>query len=702
MSIIKNIYDKIEHIKCVGCKACGDACVKNAIVFEMDKEGFDYPIVDKKKCVECGECIKVCPIQEQLSPRIKSAKCYSAWSKQGKVRDASTSGGFFYELSKLVIEDHGVVIGARYSDDYKSVMHSVAHNMYELKGLMGSKYVQSDTKGIYSQIYNLLNDGYKVLFAGTPCQCAAVKKYLDGKVCLDKLYMMDFVCYSIYSPLVYRKWLEELEEQAKSRISRLRFKSKKYGWENRYLEIEFENGEKKYQSDLKGEDLFIAGIEDSDLYQRNSCYNCLFREETHRASDFTVGDFWGIQSQTEYDLFKGISFVLTNTSKADELLKKLNSTMVIRKCELEDIKKENPNMINNPVCNEEKRRLFFTYLLSGMKFSDSLYKSTGYKTPKIKKNIKKLKSIIFNRNISTMRYFYYNYLCKNVIRKGTSSIIPYKNAIIVFDKNSKLILEGYRDFNIGINKLPKSKAETYLRLYRDSNMTLFHGADMYYGSTIELMENAEFDAGYFSMNTGSVIVVDYRMSFGEYVGFGRNNMVYDSDFHALHTSRGGIINRPRKVIIGNHVWVTSNNNILPGSHIGDNVVVGCQNSINFNVPDNSFVRNNKVLLFSGWWSELSNMKQETLAFGKKIIIVGFGMEGKRFYSKYKDEVIAVIDNYSKCKEVVTFREFVKYKKKLNEDEVFVICSTKYFNELYNMIRTRYLDCLVLSGQDFYR
>ena len=117
-----------------------------------------------------------------------------------------------------------------------------------------------------------------MLFAGTPCQCAAVKKYLGGKVCLDKLYMMDFVCYSIYSPLVYRKWLEELEEQAKSRKSRLRFKSKKYGWENRYLEIEFENGEKKYQSDLKGEDLFIAVIEDSDLFQRNCCYNCLLRE----------------------------------------------------------------------------------------------------------------------------------------------------------------------------------------------------------------------------------------------------------------------------------------------------------------------------------------------------------------------------------------------------------------------------------------
>lgn len=699
MNFIKNVCNEVEKAICVGCKACGDSCSKNAISFKEDEEGFDYPIIDENRCVGCGECIRVCPVKDQLPPRIEMPKCFSAWSREDKVREESTSGGFFYELSKRIIEDNGVVIGARYTEDYKNVMHSVAFSIDELNKLMGSKYVQSDTGGIFRKVLKFLKEDYKVLFAGTPCQCAAMRKYLEGKVCLDKLYLMDFVCYSIYSPLVYKKWLEELEEREKSKISKLRFKSKKYGWENRYLEIEFENGEKKYQSDLKGEDLFIAGIEDSDLYQRHSCYDCLFREENHRASDYTVGDFWGIKSQSEYDLFKGISFVMANTIKANTLLKKMNKSMVIRRCELEDIRKGNPNMVMNPVLQEEKRKTFFSNLREN-RFSDALYKSTGYRTKRNKTDRQKFKEVLLDKNVSTIKYLYYNYICKNVIRKGTAKIIPYNNAIISFDKNSKLILEGFKDFNIGINKLPKSKAETYLRLSRDAKMTLFHGADLYYGTTIELMENAEFDAGFFSMNTGTVIIVDYRMSFGEYVGLGRNNMVYDSDFHALNTSSGNIINRPRKTVIGNHVWITSNNTILPGSNIGDNVVVGTRNEISFHVPANSFVRNNIVSSFSGWWSELSNMKEETLAFEKKLIVVGFGVEGKEFFYKHEKSVIAVIDNFSKNESVVTFDEFVKKKTVLNKDEVFVICSTKYYEELYHMVRGKYPDSVILSGHKF--
>ena len=99
------------------------------------------------------------------------------------------------------------------------------------------------------KILTYLKNNQKVLFAGTPCQCAGVRKFLEGKVNLDNLYLMDFVCYSIYSPMVYQKWLDELEQHENSKITRLRFKSKKFGWENRYVEIAFENGTIKYQSD---------------------------------------------------------------------------------------------------------------------------------------------------------------------------------------------------------------------------------------------------------------------------------------------------------------------------------------------------------------------------------------------------------------------------------------------------------------------
>lgn len=49
---------------CCGCTACYAICPKSAIIMVTDEEGFDYPEVDKEKCIRCYQCIKVCPIKE--------------------------------------------------------------------------------------------------------------------------------------------------------------------------------------------------------------------------------------------------------------------------------------------------------------------------------------------------------------------------------------------------------------------------------------------------------------------------------------------------------------------------------------------------------------------------------------------------------------------------------------------------------------
>ena len=49
--------------------------------------------------------------------------------------------------------------------------------------------------------------GRKVLFSGTPCQKAGLKRYLHKNY--ENLLAVDFVCHGVPSPLVWKKYLEE-------------------------------------------------------------------------------------------------------------------------------------------------------------------------------------------------------------------------------------------------------------------------------------------------------------------------------------------------------------------------------------------------------------------------------------------------------------------------------------------------------------
>lgn len=64
---IPTLFSRKED--CCGCTACYAICPKGAITMKDDKEGFEYPIIDEKKCVRCGMCLKVCPIKAAKSQR---------------------------------------------------------------------------------------------------------------------------------------------------------------------------------------------------------------------------------------------------------------------------------------------------------------------------------------------------------------------------------------------------------------------------------------------------------------------------------------------------------------------------------------------------------------------------------------------------------------------------------------------------------
>lgn len=56
------LYERKEE--CCGCTACYAICPQKAIEMVEDEEGFEYPNLDKSKCICCYLCMKVCPLKK--------------------------------------------------------------------------------------------------------------------------------------------------------------------------------------------------------------------------------------------------------------------------------------------------------------------------------------------------------------------------------------------------------------------------------------------------------------------------------------------------------------------------------------------------------------------------------------------------------------------------------------------------------------
>ena len=104
-------------------------------------------------------------------------------------------------------------------------------------------------------------------------------------------------------------------------------------------------------------------------------------------------------------------------------------------------------------------------------------------------------------NINIHRYIYYNYFCKKVKRNGNGKIVPFKNVIIDLASDSRIIIEGNGNVEIGTNKLKGSKEEAHVRLREGAVWKVKNGCNLAYGVTVELLKQAEFETGFFTMNT---------------------------------------------------------------------------------------------------------------------------------------------------------------------------------------------------------
>lgn len=350
---------------CSGCAACQSICPKSAIEMVADNEGFLYPHIDAAICVKCGLCQKVCPSMNQDRQREPLA-VYAAKANDDELRIKSSSGGLFSLLARTVIARGGIVYGAGFDHEVWRVVHKSAENENELEDLRGAKYVQSDVQGVCAAVKEQLLAGRDVLFSGTPCQVAGLRRYLDAlKVDVSKLLLVDVICHAVPSPLVWQKCLDEREAAlaggrgsapAEGRnIRRIAFRHKNCGWKRYSLSLRFANG-KEYRLDLRS-DTFLRGFL-AELYNRPSCHSCQVRG-LRSGSDLTIADYWRVREKfPEMDDDKGTSLVLVNTKKGSLVFEAIIGVVALRESDFDDAVRVNPAIIRSPICNKKRDQFF--------------------------------------------------------------------------------------------------------------------------------------------------------------------------------------------------------------------------------------------------------------------------------------------------------------------------------------------------------
>lgn len=354
-----------DKINCVGCYGCYNICPKKAIVMEEDEEGFRYPIVQQEKCIQCEACSRVCPVIHSI-PDVeeRTPDTYAAINEDWNIRRESSSGGIFHLLANYVLKQGGAVYGAGFDEQWE-VVHQVAENQAMLANLRVSKYVQSRIEDTYYKVKKTLESGRQALFVGTPCQCVALKCYLNKEY--DNLVLVDFICHGVPSPKVWRQYRTWRTKGKK--IDRISFRNKNISWERYLLLFLFKNNNKYLAEDLS-HDLYLKGFL-QNLYLRPSCHQCKFCHK-NRPTDLTLADFWGVQDVLPemYD-GKGTSLVFIHSAKGKELFESLPAKKM--KTEFDRAIQYNPSMVRPSIPSKNRQR-FFEEFIAGQRSIDQIIK----------------------------------------------------------------------------------------------------------------------------------------------------------------------------------------------------------------------------------------------------------------------------------------------------------------------------------------
>lgn len=319
---------------CTGCSACMNACPKDAITMtEQGTYGNIFPTIDQDKCIDCGLCTKICPVNKPVTLNLP-IKAFAAISKEKDDLMSSSSGAASSVMASHILANRGCVYGC-VQESYSDISHRRIDNLDEAYKIKGSKYVQSNIGYTFKEVKKDLCEGKKVMFSGTPCQIAGLRNYLRKDY--DNLYLIDLVCHGVPSQKLLREDVEStlvkhnLQEKEVKVLFRKKIGGKaKLGME--YGLFFYDNSGKEIA--LPREDVaflynkYITAFMSGVIFREN-CFSCPYAQP-NRNSDITIADFWGIK-ETTIPTSNGVSLLLANTIKGLSLIEEISD-----RCQIEE------------------------------------------------------------------------------------------------------------------------------------------------------------------------------------------------------------------------------------------------------------------------------------------------------------------------------------------------------------------------------
>ncbi|MGN1220228.1 MAG: Coenzyme F420 hydrogenase/dehydrogenase, beta subunit C-terminal domain [Candidatus Cryptobacteroides sp.] len=325
-----------EKAECSGCSACAHICPKQCISMVEDNDGFLYPLVDEAACIDCGRCEKVCPALDSTKQSVPP-KAYAAKANDEKIRLSSSSGGVFTLIAEGVLDEGGVVFGCAFNDRWEAE-HICVEDKESLAKLRGSKYIQSRIGDTFFEAEKFLRNDRKVLFSGTPCQIAGLKKYLGKDY--ENLVTVEVICHGVPSPKVWRLYLDglfrtecgagknsDLSLNKMPDIQAISFRDKYDGWKKFGFKVRlsaFEAAKNTVSKSVEFKECFTENtffrLFLDNVTLRPSCYSC-HSKSGRSGADITLGDFWGIENVLpDFDDDRGCSVLIVNSENGEKVL----------------------------------------------------------------------------------------------------------------------------------------------------------------------------------------------------------------------------------------------------------------------------------------------------------------------------------------------------------------------------------------------